>query len=98
MSEMTMVQAINLAIYERFEAEIEKSGGPWLLGEEITLADITAMPALVRMHDLGLPDWQDLPRVAAWFDQIRGHDAFEPTYYKGSLLSERFAHLRESGA
>src|SRR6187551_3968784 len=43
--------------YERMDAEIAASGGPWLLGERITLADVAVMPALVRMHDLGLADW-----------------------------------------
>src|SRR3954452_7496793 len=40
--------------YQRMDAEMEKSGGPWLLGKDITLADIAVMPALVRMADLGL--------------------------------------------
>ena len=84
--------------YERMDAEIEKSGGPWLLGKEITLADVAIMPALVRMHDLGMPDWQDLPRVVTWFDNIRAQAAFQPSYYHGSLLSERFPHLREKQA
>ena len=35
--------------YERMDAEIAASGGPWLLGERITLADVAVMPALVRM-------------------------------------------------
>src|SRR5690349_9838928 len=48
--------------YERMDAEIARSGGPWLLGRDITLADIAVMPALVRMADLGRADWQDLPR------------------------------------
>jgi len=82
--------------YERMEAEITRSGGPWLLGKAITLADIAAMPALVRMDDLGMPQWQDLPGVARWYDNIRAHPAFKPTYYHGSLLSERFPHLRET--
>jgi glutathione S-transferase len=81
--------------YERMDAEIEKSGGPWLLGKDISLADVAVMPALVRMHDLGLPGWQDLPRIVTWFDNIRAHPAFKPTFYPGSLLSERFPHLRE---
>src|SRR6476659_6735386 len=84
--------------YERMDAEIAASGGPWLLGERITLADVAMMPALVRMNDLGMPDWQDLPRVAAWFDNIRAEPAFKPTYYHGSLLSERFPHLKEQTA
>jgi glutathione S-transferase len=81
--------------YERMDDEIEKSGGPWLLGKQITLADVSVMPSLVRIHDLGMPDWHDLPRVATWFDTIRAQPAFKPTFYHGSLLSERFPHLRE---
>jgi glutathione S-transferase len=85
--------------YERMDAEIEKSGGPWLLGKDISLADVMAMPAIVRMADLGQDGaWQDLPRVARWFDAIRAHPAFTPTYYHGSLLTERFPHLRKSAA
>jgi glutathione S-transferase len=84
--------------YERMDAEIEATGGPWLLGKDITLADVAVMPALVRMDDLGMPDWQDLPRVKTWFDNIRAQPAFKPTYYHGSLLSERFPHLQENKA
>jgi glutathione S-transferase len=82
--------------YERMDIEIEKSGGPWLQGREPTLADVSVMPAIVRMADLGLDSmWRDLPRVARWFDAIRAHPAFKPTYYHGSLLTERFPHLKE---
>jgi glutathione S-transferase len=81
--------------YERMDAEIAASGGPWLLGKDISLADVTVMPALVRMHDLNMPGWLDLPRIVTWFDNIRAHPAFAPTFYPGSLLSERFPHLRE---
>ncbi|MGC1467342.1 MAG: glutathione S-transferase family protein [Pseudolabrys sp.] len=82
--------------YERMDAEIEASGGPWLMGKKITLADVAIMPAVVRMADLGMDkQWQDLPRVAAWFDNIRAQAAFAPTYYPGSLLSEKFPHLKE---
>src|SRR5471030_610076 len=49
--------------YERMDREIAASGGPWLLGKKITLADVAVMPALVRMDDLSLStQWQDLPR------------------------------------
>ena len=85
--------------YERMDAEIARSGGPWLLGKDISLADVMAMPALVRMADLGQDTaWQDLPRVQRWFEAIRSHPAFVPTYYPGSLLTERFPHLRKSAA
>lgn len=83
--------------YERMSAEIEKSGGPWLLGRDISLADVSVMPAMVRMADLGREgDWRDLPRIVRWFENIRAHAAFAPTYYPGSLLTERFPHLRKA--
>jgi glutathione S-transferase len=83
--------------YERMDAEIEKSGGPWLLGEEISLADVMVMPAIVRMADLGQEAaWQDLPRVQRWYEAIRAQPSFTPTYYPGSLLTERFPHLRKA--
>jgi glutathione S-transferase len=82
--------------YERMDEAIADSGGPWLLGADITLADISVMPAVVRMADLGLSGmWDDKPAVARWYEEIRAHTAFKPTYYFGSLLTERFPHLRE---
>jgi glutathione S-transferase len=82
--------------YERMDEAIENSGGPWLLGRDITLADVAVMPAIVRMADLGREgDWADLPRVAKWYELFRAQEAFKPTYYPGSLLTERFPHLRK---
>ena len=40
--------------YERMDAAIAQSGGPFLQGARPTLADVSLMPALVRMDDLGL--------------------------------------------
>jgi len=82
----------------RMEAAIESSGGPWLMGKRPTLADVAVMPAIVRMADLGLDSmWKEKPLIARWFDEIRAHPAFKPTYYFGSLLSERFPHLKKLG-
>jgi glutathione S-transferase len=83
--------------YERMDSEIANSGGPWLLGNEMTLADVAVMPAMVRMADLGREgDWADLPRVKKWYETIRAQPAFKPTYYPGSLLTERFPHLKKA--
>ena len=85
--------------YERMDVAIAESGGPWLLGERITLADVALMPALVRMADLGLDTmWRDKPRIARWLAAIRAHAAFTPTYYFGSLLTERFPQVKERAA
>src|SRR5262249_8151277 len=84
---------------ERMEQAIAGTGGPWLMGAHPTLADVAVMPAIVRMADLGLDTmWTDKPAIRRWYAAIRAHPAFAPTYYPGSLLSERFPHLRERAA
>jgi glutathione S-transferase len=83
----------------RMEDAIAASGGPWLMGKNVTLADIAVMPAIVRMADLGLGKmWADKPSIPRWLDAIRAHPAYKPTYYFGSLLTERFPHLKELAA
>ena len=53
----------------RMDEAIAASGGPWLLGPEISLADVAVMPVIVRLSDLGLEDmWRDHPSVARWLD------------------------------
>ena len=82
--------------YERMDQSITDSGGPWLLGKDITLADVSVMPAMVRMADLNCEgDWADLACVVKWYELIRAKAAFKPTYYPGSLLTERFPHLQK---
>jgi glutathione S-transferase len=84
---------------ERMADAIAASGGPWLMGVRPTLADVAVMPAIVRMADLGLDKmWAQMPTIGRWYDLIRAQPAFAPTYYPGSLLSERFPHLRERAA
>ena len=79
---------------EWLDRNIESSGGPWLMGKMLTLADIALMPVVVRMADIGLDRmWSGRPRVATFLENLRAHAAFEPTYYFGSLLSEKYPHL-----
>jgi glutathione S-transferase len=83
--------------YTRMEEAFAANGGPWLMGQDISLADISVMPAIVRMADLGLATmWDTRPAIARWYEAIRAHPSFKPTYYTGSLLTERFPHLRET--
>ena len=42
--------------------------------------------------------WRDKPRIARWLAAIRAHAAFTPTYYFGSLLTERFPQVKERAA
>jgi glutathione S-transferase len=73
---------------------ITQSGGPWLMGTKLSLADIAVMPVIVRMADINMDDvWQDMPQIATWLNNIQTHEAFKPTYYSGSLLTEKYPHL-----
>jgi glutathione S-transferase len=73
------------------------SGGPWLMGPDLTLADIAIMPVLVRMADLGLSTlWEHLPEIDRWLAGLRARPAFSTTYYFGSLLSEKYPDLKNT--
>jgi len=73
---------------------IVQHGGAWLMGGDITLADIAIMPVIVRMNDINLDSaWSDKPAVAKWFELIQQHPAFKKTFYPGSLLTEKYPHL-----
>jgi hypothetical protein len=39
--------------------------------------------------------WAKKPAIARWLELIRAHKAYVPTYYFGSLLTERFPHLKD---
>lgn len=73
----------------RMEKGLTESGGPWLMGNRLTLADYAIAPTIDRMADLGLEElWADLPKVTAWFAHMKSRSAYENTYYKGTRLSE----------
>ena len=78
----------------RMDDWLAASGGPFLMGAAITLADIAVMPVIVRMDDINLHDvWAGKPAIGHWLESIRGHDAFQATYYHGSQLTEKYPHL-----
>jgi glutathione S-transferase len=81
----------------RMSDTLRATGGPWLMGAQLTLADIAVMPVLVRMADLGLGTfWAHLPEVDRWLAAIRGRPSFPKTFYFGSLLSEKYPDLKIS--
>jgi glutathione S-transferase len=73
----------------RMDEAIAKKG-PWLMGEQFTLADVLVMPSIDRMNDLGLSHlWEGkYPRVSEWYEQFQARPAFQLTYYPGSRVSE----------
>lgn len=82
---------------ERMDRDIALTGGPFLLGKAPSLADISVMPTIVRMDDIRLAHmWDDRPAIGRWLEAIRAEPAYAPTYYPGSLLTEKYPHLRET--
>jgi glutathione S-transferase len=80
---------------ERISEALRTSGGPWLMGPNLSLADIAIMPVLVRMADLGLCTlWEHLPEIEPWLAGLRARPAFSKTYYFGSLLTEKYPDLK----
>jgi glutathione S-transferase len=68
---------------ERMEESL--ADGDWLIGDDFSLADISVMPTVVRMEDLGLAHmWRDLPRVTDWYQRLQARPAFATTYYEGT--------------
>ena len=79
---------------ERLASWLSESGGPWVLGDDLSLVDITFMPVIVRMDDINLGHlWTQHPGVQDWLDRLRMTTSFRATYYHGSLLTEKYPHL-----
>jgi glutathione S-transferase len=60
--------------WPRLEAALAASGGPWLMGECFTYADLSAMPLAVRIPEWAphlAPDPDEFPLVTAWFAALR---------------------------
>ncbi|RAI43488.1 glutathione S-transferase family protein [Rhodoplanes roseus] len=95
-AEMTLAMKKLEQTVVRMDEAIAASGGPFLQGGAPTLADISVMPVIVRMDDIRVSHlWATRPAVGAWLDAVRAQPAFRPTYYSGSLLTEKYPHLRE---
>jgi glutathione S-transferase len=73
----------------RMDAAIAQKG-PWLMGEQFTLADVLVMPSIDRLNDLGLSYiWEGkFPRVAQWYELLQQKPSFQATYYPGSRVSD----------
>ncbi|GIS07491.1 MAG: hypothetical protein CM15mP111_1060 [Hyphomicrobiales bacterium] len=73
---------------------LEESGGPFLLGEAITYADICIMPVIVRTRSCHSDLWGSNTKVIG---MVKTNSIFwaiyEKTYCEGSLLITSF-HLR----
>ncbi len=81
---------------ERMAEWLDDAGGPWLAGKALSLADIAIMPVIVRMDDINLGHlWNAWPSIGEWLERIQDTPPFRATYYNGSLLTEKYPHLKQ---
>lgn len=63
---------------------------PWIMGDKLTLVDISLAPLIDRAEDMGMAYlWQDAPKVADWLHRLQSRPSFITAFYKSSRLSER---------
>jgi len=96
-----------IAAFEKAFAKMEEdlagppgaTGGPWLLGGALTLADIALMPFLARLDYLTLlPVWTaDRPNVQAWWQRAQARPTFRGAIPE-ALSAKEIEEMRTSGA
>jgi len=76
---------------QRFNDALAADGRPWIMGDDITIADAAYLPTVDRMIDLGLGDIVDSkPALADWYRRYSEREAFRKTFYEGTRLTEIF--------
>ena len=78
--EVARCNGIIEGILDRMEEMIADSGGPWLMGGRLTLADIAIAPYFFRLLALGRDDmWapETRPHVSDWYKAVSAKDSFQ---------------------
>ena len=76
---------------ERIDKAMGDTGGPWILGQQYSLADAQVTPLIDRMEDMGYDDlWAALPKFQGWWQRIRARPSYAAAFYSPSRISERY--------
>lgn len=71
--------------------------GPWIMGEQLTLADICVAPLMDRMDDLGHAKiWTDYPAFTDWLNRFRSRPAWPIAFYHGARVSESYGAVESN--
>lgn len=79
--EMVPAAAAMVAFFTRMDAVL--AGQPWLSGHDFGLADICALPYIVRFDEMGLAAFWDegaAPGVADWLDRATARPSFDTAF------------------
>ncbi len=84
-------------MFRRLEATLQ-DGGPWIMGDAVTLADINLMPYVARLDYLGLLDlWIDhRPKARAWWRQVVSWPTFQGAIHR-PMGTEEISEMAEHG-
>jgi glutathione S-transferase len=90
-----------VAAYERAFAQLEQSlaeGGPWIVGDRVTLADVALMPYAARLDYLGLLGvWIDgRRRIQDWWARAQAWPPFA-SGLSDRIAAAEFAEMRIHG-
>jgi glutathione S-transferase len=77
--------ADKIRLYDAYlhKMELALAGSDWLVGEQLTIADIAMAPYVNRLAALAMERlWERgrLPRVEGWFDRVRARPTFRPAF------------------
>lgn len=71
--------------YDRVELALAQ--GPWINGALLSLADISLLPIVVRMQDLGMTGLlAGHPRVNDWYERLQRRASFAAAYGPGTRI------------
>lgn len=82
---------------DRMEAALQDK--PWIMGDQLTLVDLTLAPTIDRMLDIGcLEFFENAEKTMDWMQRLQARPCYEQAFYKGTRVSERtefqYARLR----
>lgn len=63
---------------DMIERALDEFGGPWIIGDQYTLADAAVTPYVLRLDVIGFDGmWREArPRFTEWFDAIKARENF----------------------
>ena len=88
-----------IGIFEQLFGDMESTlaRGPWLLGEDFSLADVGYAPYITRADCLQLDFlWERRPHVGQWYERLKSR----PTYQSAIadwLVKDEVERMRENG-
>ncbi len=77
----------------RFLSDLLIKNGPYLMGQQLTLADIVAGTAIPTLPVLGMP-LDDYPTIQQWCDRLQERDSWQQTTPSSEELEQAKAKIK----